>query len=278
MSKPSVSDLQLSAADRDVLGSFRSLHPAGSRQHRQNIIILIIFVLVPVGAAAILAVNGLSAKTAAGWFIAAAIVGAVAMIPGIVLYFQIRKLKWRLYLFDNGFVFARSVDRAVPWNEVKYLYEWRSVAAYRQADLNLRFVLSDGERFSMDSSYQDMAAFTEAVRDSVTRTVLARAAAALPKGDGVAFGQLTLSLAGLAKAGEVVPWAEVHSIGLEMRSFQPLAGKQYSAYAVIVNRHSAKSRTGKAEWYARPYPEFANVAAFLKLASQFTTVSAAEEN
>jgi hypothetical protein len=48
---------------------------------------------------------------------------------------------------------------------------------------------------------------------------------------------------------------------------------RFHAYGVVLYRRSPKSKSGKAEWHVRAAPEFPNVAAFLTLASRFTTVS-----
>jgi hypothetical protein len=158
-------------------------------------------------------------------------------------------------------VFARGYNRVVLWEDVKYFYEQQDVVAGIRADRWLRFVLSNGQRFTIDSSYKDFVAFNDAVRDGVTQVVLARAVAAFPKGQSVPVGKLAVSQTGFEKEGEVVPWADVHSISIELR---------FNAFAVVVFQ---RDPLAKVEWYARPIPQFANVNAFLALARQFTTVS-----
>jgi hypothetical protein len=113
MSQPGDPEVNVSASDRAALGSFRSIHPAGSSMHRTNITILSVFTLLLAGPAVACVIIALFRKPGTGFFITAAVLGVVALLPAVVLYLQIRKLRWRLYLFDNGFVFARGTDRAI---------------------------------------------------------------------------------------------------------------------------------------------------------------------
>jgi hypothetical protein len=253
------SGLEISATDRAALGSFKSFHPAASGIHKVNIAIAAIFTVLLAGPAILFLVLELR-NPGKGNIIGMAIFGAMALLPAIGLFVLIRKLRWSLYLFESGFVFARGSNRVVLWEDVKYFYEQQDVVAGIKADRWLRFVLSNGQRFTIDSSYKDFVAFNNAVRDGVTHAVLARAAAAFRKGQSIPFGKLAVSQTGLEKDGEVVQWGNVHSISIELR---------FNAFAVVVFQGDPLA---KVEWYARPIPQFANVNAFLVLARQFTTV------
>jgi hypothetical protein len=138
-----------------------------------------------------------------------------------------------------------------------------------RADRWLRFLLADGRRLTVDSSYKDFAAFADAVRDGVTRAVLTRAAGELPAGRAIAFGKLLLSRDGLEKPGESLAWADVHSIALE-----PRIDGHIRAHGVVVYRRAPESKAPKekVEWYMKLMPRFGNVDAFLRLAGQFTTI------
>lgn len=261
-------DPNLSESERAALGAFRWFHPAASGMHKVNIAIASIFTLVPMGLAIWFFLAGLNAPVN-GLLIAAAVFGGLGLLPGIGLIYEILKLRWRLYLFENGFVFVRVGSRIVLWDDIQSFYEQQDVVAGMRADRRLRFLLADGRRLAIDSSYNDFAAFAQAVGESVTRSVLRRAAEVLPRGESIEFGKLKLSQAGLEKPGGSLPWAEVHSIAVEPRE----AGN-VRAHGVVVYKRGLQAAgvNEKVEWYMKLVPSFGNVEAFLHLAGRFTRV------
>jgi hypothetical protein len=269
MSVSSASDLMLSDTDRVALGAFRSLHPAASKMHKVNITIAAIFTLLLLGPAVAFLIAALRAP-GKGIEIGVAIFGGLGLLPAIGLGYLIRKLRWRLYLFDNGFVFARGGNRVVLWDDVQSLYDQQDVVSGIRADRWLRLVLKDGRRLTLDSSYKEFAAFAAAARDGVTSAILARAAQDLPAGRALAFGKLMLSQAGLEKPGESLSWADVDRISIE-----PRAAGNLHAQGVVVYKRGPQSQgfTEKTEWYVKLVPHFGNVDAFLRLASQFTSIA-----
>jgi hypothetical protein len=263
-------NLPLSEAERSALGSFRSFHPAPSGIHKVNIVIASIFVLLPLGAAVWVLIEMLRQPGEESRLGVAVLgFGIVALAPALGVAYLVFKLYWKLYLFENGFVLWRGVNRIVLWEDVQYFFEQQDIVVTFKADRWLRFRLRDGRLFTVDSSYQDFLAFTEGVRDAVTRTVLAHAAVELPAGRAVAFGKLMLLRSGLEKPEATLAWSEVHSIAIELRS----EGSQ-KAYVVVIYQRSQRS-TGpndKVEWYKRFVVRFPNFVAFVRLASEFTTV------
>ncbi len=272
MSQPSEPDLALSDDDRAALGAFCSFHPAASGIHKVNLAIASVFTLLPGGGAIAFMVGALN-NPGKGMWIGALIFGALALGPAIGVVYLLLKLRWRLYLFDNGFVFVRGSPRVVLWDNVQSFYEQQDVVAGIRADRWLRFLLNDGRRFTVDSSYKDFAAFAEAARKGVTQAVLRRAAQELPAGRSVAFGKLKLSQAGLEKEGEAIPWSAVDSI-----AFEPRVDGQVHAQAVVIYKRGLQSQgiNEKVEWYMKMVPRFGNVDAFLRLASQFTRIGGPE--
>ena len=236
--------------------------------HKVNIAIASIFTLVPMGMAIWFFIARLKVPVN-GLLIAAAVFGVLGLLPGIGLLYLILKLRWRLYLFENGFVFARGGNRIVLWDDVQSFYEQQDVVAGIRADRRLRFLFADGRRLSIDSSYKDFAAFSQAVGEGVTRAILRRAAEALPRGEAIAFGKLMLSRTGLEKPGDSLSWADVHSIAVE-----PRVGGAVDAHGVIVYKRGLQAAgvKEKIEWYMKLVPSFGNVEAFLQLAGQFTRV------
>jgi hypothetical protein len=268
MDLPSNTDLLLSDTDRAALGAFRSLHPAASGMHKVNIVIAAIFTVLLMGGAGAFLIAALN-KPGKGMEIGAALFAALGLLPAVGLGYLLLKLRWRLYLFDKGFVFARASNRVVLWKDVQSLYDQQDVVSGIRADRWLRLLLNDGRRLTLDSSYKEFAAFAAAVRDGVTNEVLARAAEELPAGRALAFGKLMLSQSGLEKPGESLPWADVHNINIE-----PRIDGNLRAFGVVVYKRGVQSPglKEKVEWYVKLVPRFGNVDAFLRLASQFTSI------
>jgi hypothetical protein len=261
-------DLPLSAEDRAALGAFRSLHPAASGMHKVNIVIAAIITVLLLGGAVASLIAALNAP-GKGIEIAVAVCAALGLLAAVGLVYLLLKLRWRLYLFDKGFVFARGSNRVVLWKDVQSLYDQQDVVSGIRADRWLRLLLKDGRRLTLDSSYKEFVAFAAAAREGVTNEVLARAAEELPAGRALAFGKLMLSQSGLAKPGESLAWADVHNITIE-----PRADGQVHAYGVVVYKRGLQSPglKEKVEWYVKLLPHFGNVDAFLRLASQFTSI------
>jgi hypothetical protein len=268
MGASSDSDVMLSDAERAALGAFRSSHSAASGMHKVNIAIATVFTLVLMGAAVGFLIPALKAP-GKGMEIGAGIFAALGLLPAVALVYLLVKLRWRLYLFDKGFVFARGSNRIVHWDDIQALYDQQDVVSGIRADRWLRFLLHDGRRLTVDSSYKDFAAFGAFARESVTKAVLARAAEELPAGRAIAFGKLMLSRAGLEKPGESLAWADVHGIAIE-----PRRDGQVLADGVVVYKRGPQSQgvEKKVEWYVKLAPRFGNVDAFLRLASQFTSI------
>ncbi len=268
MSQPDDSDLTLSAGERTALGAFRSYHPAASGMHKVNIAIASVFTGLLLAGALWFLVAGLN-NPGKGIAYGALAFGGIALFPAAGLVYLLLKLRWRLHLFANGFVFARGGNRVVLWEDVQSLYEQQDVVAGIRADRRLRFQFKDGRWLSVDSSYKDFAAFAEAVRRGVTNAVLRRARRELPAGRPVEFGKLKLSQAGLEKEGDSIPWSAVDSI-----TFEPRVDGQVHAMAVVIYKRGVQSKgtKEKVEWYTKMVPRFGNVDAFLQLAGQFTRI------
>lgn len=268
MSQPSEPDLTLSDDDRAALGAFRSYHPAASGMHKVNLAIASAFTVLLLAGALWFLLAGLN-NPGKGLEIGALVFGAIALLPAIGVVYLALKLRWRLYLFGNGFVFARGSNRVVLWEDVQSLYEQQDVVAGIRADRRLRFLFTDGRWLSVDSSYKDFAAFAEAVSQGVTNAVLRRAKRELPAGRSIEFGKLKVSQSGLEKEGDSIPWSAVDSI-----TFEPRVDGQVHAMAVVIYKRGMQSKgiNEKVEWYTKMVPRFGNVDAFLRLAGQFARI------
>src|SRR5205809_228771 len=110
-----VDDLRLSASDLSALGKFRSTHVAGSLMHKVNIAIASSFTVLLL-VAAVFALKFWLENPGKGLWPVPMIFGGLALLPAVGLILLVRKLRWRLFLFDNGFVFSRSRDWVVLWD------------------------------------------------------------------------------------------------------------------------------------------------------------------
>ncbi|MCI0379919.1 MAG: hypothetical protein L0215_20240 [Gemmataceae bacterium] len=256
-------DLDLDAHERKALGVFESVHAAAaSRMHKWNIAIASIFSVLLLVPGLWLLVWGLFVKRGAGIEYAGLAFGGLGIPCVIGVLFLVRRLKWKLYLFDNGFVWDRGKLRLILWKDVKYLSESKHLLGGRAADYQLRFVTNDEARFTIDSSYRDFEQFADAVRVGVTLTVFERAKKAFASGESIPFGKLHMSKEGFEKDGETLAWKDIARMGVEGTEL----------FAVSIYRRE-KGKTEPTRWYFKDVPDFANFDAFLKLAAKFTKVT-----
>ena len=250
------SDLTLNQTDREKLGPLVSVHPPASRMHKVNIAIASTFTLA-MGIPAVLFLVGRI-------WIGAAVFGPLALGLAFGLFFLVRKLFWKLYLYENGFVWKRGRSVVVPWDGVKATIAQQDVMGSKKFDFWFRFILKDGTKFTIDSSYQQFDAFVEAAQDGVNTAILNRADAVFPKGEGVEFGKTLVTANGLEREGRFLPWADVERVAVEM-------GVQNDyLYSVVVYE---AGKTGKsARWWMRGTTDFHNLDTFLTLAKRYAKV------
>jgi hypothetical protein len=253
--------LALSMSDRHSLGRWRSCHPTGSRIHLISIGIAAVFTLVLGGAAVAALVALLRGPPGNGWGIGVGLFGGLAHLPCIALYFLIRKLYWRVFLFDNGFVLVKGRERVVLWTDVKSLCRGGT-----RLEPKLWLAIEGGGQITLDSAFKDCSTFSSAAEENVTRLVLANGTAALSRGEAVSFGSMTLSQEGLDNEGKRLAWPDIDRLAIEWRRSGNVV---YTALVVF-----KMTSRGKVEWCAKRLDTFPNFKAFLQLAARFTTIEA----
>ena len=262
------SDLTLSQPDREKLGPLISVHPPASRMHKVNIAIASTFTVLFGVPAVWLLVVYLRGGPGNGAWIGAAVFGPLALATGFGAFSLIRKLGWKLYLYASGFVWQRGRTVVVTWDEVKSTIAQQDVMGGRKLDFWFRFILHDGTKFTIDSSYRDFDAFVAAALEGVDSALLRRAEAAFQSGDGIPFGKTVVTPNGLEREGQFLAWADVEKVTVET------AGPNDMADSVIVYQ---RGKTGKAaRWWVRLTTEFHNLDTFLTLCRRFTAVELPE--
>ena len=238
-------------AARQHLGPLVGEHKAGLEPKVRVIACGVLVSLLPAGAAwaAFANIRGM------GWVALALALLALLAAAGLVVL--VRRLKWRALLHRDGVILERSgPPEVLPWSDVKYCTE-RNVNGH----YSVRLRLMDERLVFLDANLRDHHALGTAVREGVTRAVLARAAGQLEHGEEVPFGPLKVSRDGLSNGKEQLGWDEVSELGVVLN----FSG---SGYKVEVRKEGAKLA-----WFSRPYIDFPNAEAFLELASRFTKVS-----
>jgi hypothetical protein len=197
----------------------------------------------------------LSGIAGLGWLALALALLTVLAAAGLVI--QARRLKWRALLHRDGLILERNgPPEVLPWSDVKYCIE-RNVNGH----YSVRLRLADERLIFLDANLRDHHALGAAVRQGVTRAVLARAAGQLERREEVPFGPLKVSREGLSNGKEQIRWDEVSELGAVLN----FSG---SGYKVEVCKKGATLA-----WFSRPAIDFPNAEAFLQLASQFTRVT-----
>jgi hypothetical protein len=240
-----------SGAAHHLLGPLVSEHGAGPERLVRLILCGVLTPLLAAGAvwAAVSGVGGM------GWVALALALLAPLAAAGVLI--QFRRLKWRALVHRDGLVLERNgPPEVLPWSDIKYV---------KEADVNgiysVRLQLSDNRLITLHALFRSPRALGAAVREGVTRAVLARAAGQLERGEEVPFGPLKLSREGLSNGTEQLGWDEVSELGV-VDNF----GR--TAYKVVVRKQGATFA-----WFSRAYTDFPNAEAFLELASRFTKVS-----
>jgi hypothetical protein len=229
--------------------------------HKISIGIAAFFTLAFGGAAAAALVALVTGPPGNGWGIGLGLFGALALLPGSALFFLIRRLRWRLFLFENGFVLVQGGERLVLWTDVKSVFRGGT-----RLEPKLWLTSADGGRITLDSVFQGFTTFSGTAEENVTRLVLQKGAAALARGEAVSFGKMKLSQEGLEDEGKRLPWPDVDRLGIEWRRSGNVV---YTALVVV-----KKTDHGQVEWCARRLDAFPNVKAFLQLAGRFATIEA----
>jgi hypothetical protein len=261
-----ISALRLTAMEREALGNLRSVHKAGTGMLKFNIVGASLFTFL----AAVLPIASFYTAIVSpgrGWEGAGVMSGLITLLPLGWLVWFLLKLRWCLYLFENGFVFSRGKNFVVLWEDVKFVYERQDLIGEIRADRWLHVVRLDKRDCRLDSSCQNFVMFCEAVQIGATRAIVARVTASLAKGESVSFGlarnRLVMSQTGLKQGGRTVSWGEVHSIVC-------VSGPSGGGFHICVK--DPRGPGGKDLWDSYPGAFFANYLAFLELAAKYTTV------
>jgi Family of unknown function (DUF6585) len=197
-------------------------------------------------------------KTAIGWTVLAAAVIGTVLTPLVIVFVLLGRLRWRLYLFENGLGFRyRKSSRAVTWDEVKYLYEIRLTVNGVPTGHRVYLRTEDNTLLALDGTFRGVSSAAAALKDRVAPRLAAKAAHALGAGEPVPFGKLTLAPDGLRQGDKLLPWEEV-AAKIERRS----EGR------VLVIRKAGKWGI----WYEQPLANFPNVELFLNLLGRFVDI------
>jgi hypothetical protein len=240
-----------SDAAHQSLGPLVAEHGAGLEQRLRVIACGVLAVILPAGAVW----AAVSHFPGAGWVALALALLTLLCAAGLIVL--IPRLKWRALLHRNGVVLERSgPPEVLPWSDVKYCIE-RNVNGH----YSVRLELMDQRRLTFDALFRDHHALGAAVRQGVTRAVLARAVGQLDRGEEVPFGTLNMSRDGLNNGKEQLAWDEVSELGVVLN----FSG---SGYKIQVYKEGAKLA-----WFSQPCIDFPNMEAFLELASRYTQVT-----
>jgi hypothetical protein len=218
-------------------------------------------------------------------------------VAGFVVWsvYYLRRLRWRIHLFERGLVFVRGKSEdVIPWDRVQYLYEEAVISQAHgvpvdpeltiggQRDLRLRLVTTEGKQYSVDNMFCDLAPLASAVHEGALASLRSRAAEALRRGEGVPFGPITLSSEGITVTGGrtrwwdilskplgqalstttlvggSLAWSEVQSIGIEAAVQGPQA-----FFQVVI-----KQRNQDAPWATQRIPDLPNFELFEELVAK----------
>ncbi|MBO0869468.1 MAG: hypothetical protein J2P15_12965 [Micromonosporaceae bacterium] len=162
-----------------------------------------------------------------------------------------------VYVFEHGFI---QGDRTGPvvdmrWDAIGSLLQritrTYTNGIYTGTQYLYTVTRTDGVKVKLTGWYKGIAELGQTVAREVTRVQLPVAFAAVQRGEALAFGDLTVNMAGIACAGKgAVPWSEIQ--------------------AVQINRgYVSLRRAGRwLPWSGQPASKIPNLFVFLTLADQ----------
>lgn len=146
------------------------------------------------------------------------IVYLLVAFPIIMIIYCISALRacnLRVYLFQNGFVYARGhrLD-VVRWDQVRFVWQ-RITRSYGRMWYRYTIERSDGAAFKLNSTLKNAGTLGQHIQQVVTQLHLPQAIAAYNTGNTIPFGPLSVSLQGLNNGKEVLPWNQQQNMLLK---------------------------------------------------------------
>jgi hypothetical protein len=144
------------------------------------------------------------------------IVYVLIVLPIVIIIYCIRGLlacNLRVYLFQNGFIYAKGgrLD-VVRWDQVRYV--WQRITRNRYGNTSHRYKIerNDGATFTLNSMLKNVGILGQNIQQAVTQVHLPQAIAAYNAGNTIPFGPLSISLQGLSNGKEILPWNQQQNL------------------------------------------------------------------
>lgn len=220
------------------LGALISVHPASRRQRLAGLLGL----LVVWGLALICAIIGayrwflattqygpaVVGRWSTSWFLAGGGLAAAGLVLGLVMW-RTRGREVRVYA--GGFTYRlRGHTLQVAWPDILRVHadavRYGIFGLIWGGDLRLRLDLRDGQEIRLTRALEGLPDLVEMIKRNVFPLLLAGYTRAFNLGHELAFGPLSLSVAGVGKGGTVLPWSELAAANLDrgMLKLTPLRG------------------------------------------------------
>ncbi len=182
--------------------------------------------------------------------------GAVTACVLAGLVALIRRMRWRVLLFQEGFVIERSgAKETVLWEQIKYLCESRTVTHGVESDHRIKIETAFGGKLTLDDAFRDFSLLAQTVGNRTYPCLLSKAETRLQRNETVAFGDLQLRTSGLGNEEESILWRDVEAVAVENKGI---------AHHLVIRKVGKKH-----PWYDRGVPDFPNFDLFLHLANKF---------
>lgn len=213
MAEPLPALYALTPAEVASLGEFQLELRTGSQSHKVNLAITGVFTLLLGAAAVWLGIDALTGEPGRGIGGAALLFGGLAILPAAGLIWLALKLRWRLALFQNGFVQLKHGRQLVLWKDVESLF-----LGGINIDQKIVFQLTSGARITADNSYRDYSRFADEAREVLGKQITERSLATLGSQEAVTFGRWKIRSSGIEEKGKSpLAWKQVERISLDER-------------------------------------------------------------
>jgi hypothetical protein len=124
----------------------------------------------------------------------------------------------RIYLYEQGFVLVERPEdpQVYRWDAIDTVFQKIVSQSYNGVPTGTKYFYTinrrDGATAEVTLFWEGCAQFGAHVNESVSAALLPRAVAAIERGQGIQFGDMTLTRDGIAGKRQSVTWAQVSGI------------------------------------------------------------------
>lgn len=131
--------------------------------------------------------------------------------------YPLRYKTWHVYTCDKGFIFSKGGKAGVfRWEQIESF--WEQVTQHKRYGMNIGMTHKytvrhvDGTEAIFDDKFGNVDKLGETINEEIIRVKLPQAIAAFTDGQVLNFGPISISLQGVSKGKDSLPWDQIKRI------------------------------------------------------------------